>query len=240
MWPSHIEENSNNQGAPSLEELEFVIHHSLCARAAKLATDVWIEPSSCRVQFVHNWWSAKGCLPFSKLKSPPSRSSAQSEQGNPNQGSTISAPNAPSMSSPTAPGTSEVTQAPNSSGCDNSAITATKGANCLQKVLDEIQKVPSTSRNSSKSTATTYGKTHVYAPMGSKHQNNLLELLNNYVDTVMEYCAGQNINPAHAFQYIHGKLPLNSLSGWQAFCQLRGALRALGGVTQALKFQAFI
>jgi hypothetical protein len=135
---------------------------------------------------------------------------------------------------------SDKTKALNSSGSNSSAICVTRGATYLDKVLEEVHKASSTSHNSGKSTGTVHGKAHVYAPMSSNDQNNLLNILGTYVENVMEYCAGENINPVHVFQYVHGKLPLNSLSGWQSFCQLRRLLRALGKVTQALKCWAFI
>jgi hypothetical protein len=45
----------------------------------------------------------------------------------------------------------------------------------------------------------------------------------------MEYCNTENINPTQAFGYLHQKMPLNSLTEWQAFCQLRGVLRSSRG-----------
>lgn len=88
--------------------------------------------------------------------------------------------------------------------------------------------------NSRKTAGMPRQKAHSYSPISPEHQNGLLKLLCSYVEGVMSHCSEENLNPAVAFRYLHGKLPVTSLTGWQAFCQLRGVLRACGTCIQVL------
>lgn len=225
--------DSNDCGPPSIGELEFVIHHGLQARKSGLPTDTWIEPDSHRLQFVHDWWSEKGCISLSALMALPSPPSPQShpDEGRPSQVATTSTSN---VAKPTL-----ASKAPNpvpndygairvlGSGGDDSEALPTRGVNYLEKVLDQVHH-RSTSHDSTKSTAASYGKANTYSQMSSAHHNNLLSFLNTYAESVMGYCQKENLNPLDAFQYLQGKLPVKNLSPWQAFCQLRGLLRAFG------------
>jgi hypothetical protein len=88
--------------------------------------------------------------------------------------------------------------------------------------------------NSSKTAGMPRQKAHSYSPISPQHQNGLLKLFCSYVESVMSHCSEENLNPAVAFRYLQGKLPVASLTGWQAFCQLRGVLRACGMCLQVL------
>ena len=227
MWPSHIQEGSDNQSTPSFDELTFVINHALKAHAAKLDTDMWIEPNSHQVQFVHNWWCANGyptLADINHLKTHPP-SSVQNEQGECNNISTINLWNhpklqlaTPAISTPRAmlPNLKPI-EVPEHPSCDDSG---SQGRKYLDDVLEKVRQASSSSPKSKKSAGATHGRANAYNAMSSEHQNHLVKILETYSHNIMDYCTGANINPAHAFRYLHAKLPTSSLTEWQAFCQL--------------------
>jgi hypothetical protein len=222
-----------------------VIHHGLQARENRLPTDFWIEGDSCRVQFVHDWWSTTGgCMALSALMpltSPPLPQSHPNE-GGPSQVATMSGSNSTEPTvAPKAPNSASLATDDRAikvlgSGGDDDSNSPTRGVKYLQQVLNQVQHGSSTSHNSRKSTPAPHGKANTYSSMCSSHHNKLLNILDIYVNNVMEYCNGENINPHDAFQYLHGKLPVKGLTAWQAFCQLRGLLRARAfGTSHTLK-----
>lgn len=121
----------------------------------------------------------------------------------------------------------------------NYGVQGAASTGCLGDVLERIRQAPSVPDTPSKSSGLAQSKAHAYAAMSSEHQSALIDILNGYVGNVMGYCSSANLNPAHAFQYLHGKLPLNSLTEWQAFCQLRGMQRVSSRSPKLSNWQAF-